>query len=210
MSLICNLIFSTHASLCSHVPSQHANIGRMNLNGRHNFRAENILQAVDQLGINMEGSLLDGAFRGGQCQVFRISFRHNIRQSLAVRVPLYMNPDAMTTALQSEILNLNILAAKGFHWAPKYHGASLRFDNAIEHPFIVLSWVEGSQLEWNETFPARPLRDHILAQLAAVQLHLIECTLEESKWRIQQNSKHMLTRPCTRFVVGSGVFSETP
>ncbi|KAK3615260.1 hypothetical protein LTR22_027502 [Elasticomyces elasticus] len=148
--------------------------------GKHGLASENILQAINELGINTEGSTLEDGFNGGQCQVFRISFPHHEDQSLAVRVPIYMDSNAAIVALQTEEQNLYILAKAMFPWAPKCYGASLTFDNATKHPFIVVAWVDGSPLVWDESHPKRPLRDHVLGQMARIQQCLIECTTEQS------------------------------
>lgn len=140
---------------------------------------ENIFAAVSQLGIGGAAPSLDEEFRGGQCRVYKLSFQ--ARESLAVRVPLYISagsPDEIIGALSTEWTTLQTLEAKGFRWAPRCHGRSLTFDNPVKHPFLVLAWVEGSKLGWDEDFPPRPLRDTLLGQMAAIQMSLIECTLE--------------------------------
>lgn len=151
-------------------------------NKRQAFKAENIFAALFHLGISGEAPCLDGEFRGGQCHVFRVNFRD--AASLAVRVPLYMDnaggSGAKVEALQAELRNLHALEVKGFPWSPRCHGQSLSFDNAVEHPFLVLSWFDGTQLSWGENFPPRPVRDKVLGQMASIQLDLIERTLENS------------------------------
>ncbi|KAK3045709.1 hypothetical protein LTR09_012743 [Extremus antarcticus] len=152
----------------------------MNSSIRTKFNADSIFQAIDQLGIHREGPYFDGEFRGGQCHVFKVNFKHDQDRSLAIRVPLYMDPDATIEALEAELRNYDELEAKGLPWAPKCHGRSLTFDNPAGYPFIVLSWIDGSKLAWTESFPQRPLRDDILTQMAKMQLDLIEYTLENS------------------------------
>jgi hypothetical protein len=151
-------------------------------NERQTFKVENIFTALSRLGISGEAPYLDGEFRGGQCRVFKVSFQD--AASLAVRVPLYMDnaggPDAKIEALQMELRNLQALEAKSFPWSPRCCGQSLTFDNAVEHPFLVLSWLDGVQLSWDENVPPRPVRDKVLEQMASIQLALIECTLEHS------------------------------
>jgi hypothetical protein len=151
-------------------------------NERQTFKVENIFTALSRLGISGEAPYLDGEFRGGQCRVFKVSFQD--AASLAVRVPLYMDnaggPDAKIEALQMELRNLQALGAKSFPWSPRCCGQSLTFDNAVEHPFLVLSWLDGVQLSWDENAPPRPVRDKVLGQMASIQLALIECTLEHS------------------------------
>ncbi len=104
--------------------------------------------------------------------------------SLAVRVPLYMDnadPNAKIETLRTELATLNALEAKDFPWSPRCPGHSLTFDNAVEHPFLVLSWINGTQLSWTEDSPSQPVRDRVLKQMAMIQVALIEATLENGK-----------------------------
>lgn len=52
----------------------------------------------------------------------------------------------------------------------------LSSDNAVRYPFVVLTWIDGATLRWDENVPARAIRDKVLAQMAAIQVSLIECT----------------------------------
>lgn len=123
--------------------------------------------------------MLEDEFRGGQCRIFKLTFRD--KESLAVRVPLYMSVCSQfekIPVVEMEVEIVQMLEAKGFRWAPKCRGYSLSFDNPLKHPFIVLTWIEGSRLPWNTSFPKQPHRDGLLRQIASIQLSLIECTLE--------------------------------
>ncbi|KAH8745786.1 kinase-like domain-containing protein [Diaporthe sp. PMI_573] len=144
-----------------------------------NLEPKNILAAVVQLGIGGNVPSVDAEFDGGECRVFKLSFKDEA--SLAVRV-LHptddSNHDNTIATVQTEVRILQTLEEKGFRWAPRYCGASLTFDNPVKHPFIVLTWVEGFPLRWGENFPPQPLRDALLAQIASIQHSLITCTLE--------------------------------
>jgi hypothetical protein len=144
---------------------------------------ESILAAVLQLGVGGAALSLDGEFRGGQCHVYKLSFLRGLasqdRESLAVRVPLYMSgSDEIISVLKTEWQTLQILRAKGFAWSPRPLGCCLTFNNPVKHPFLVLSWGEGSTPRWDDISPPRPLRDKFLSQLATIQMSLIRCTLE--------------------------------
>jgi hypothetical protein len=146
---------------------------------------KNVFAAVSQLGIGGNDPFLDGEFAGGECRIFKLSFRDEA-DSLAVRIP-HLDPDSnghestIATA-QGEVRIYQILKEKGFPWAPRLCGASLTFDNPVKRPFIVLAWAEGRSLPaWNESFPPRPLRDRLLAQMASIQVSLIHHTSEDSK-----------------------------
>jgi Ser/Thr protein kinase RdoA (MazF antagonist) len=148
---------------------------------RQAFKANKIFDALSQLDISGGPPCLDSEFRGGQCHIFKVSFQD--AASFAVRVPLYMGNagglDAKTEALQTEMQNLQVLETKGFPWSPRCRGHSLTFDNAVQHPFLVLTWVDGKQLSWDDDSPPREVRDKVLGQMASIQLALIECTLEK-------------------------------
>jgi hypothetical protein len=150
-------------------------------NERQTFQEKNIFAALSHLGIGGEALRLDGEFRGGQCHIFKVDFQNTT--SLAVRVPLYMDstgsPDVKIEALRTEMRNLEALEVKGFPWSPRCRGQSLTFNNAVKHPFLVLSWLDGAALSWSEDFPPQLVRDKVLRQMAAIQLALIECTLED-------------------------------
>lgn len=146
----------------------------------HNIDAEDLFTALRQLGIHEKQFKVLEEMHGGQCHVLKVECEHGERR-LAVRIPIFMQADGMIEALELELQTLDVLASKGFRWAPKCHGHSLTFDNAIKLPFLVLEWKDGSRLTWNERFPQRPLRDRILAQMAEVQLTLLERTFEKGK-----------------------------
>lgn len=51
--------------------------------------------------------------------------------------------------------------------------------NPIGFPFIVLSWIEGTQLEWSDTSPSqREDRDKILHQMVDIVLESADRTKE--------------------------------
>ena len=111
---------------------------------------------------------------------------------------------------QAERRIFDILAAKGFSWAPECHGAMRAFDNAIGRPFVVLAWVKGSQLAWDENSPERPVGDRVSKQLAAIQLCLVECTLEAGMCeRGGDIHNPLLMDPCGGFFDWDGHLHET-
>ncbi|KAH8159323.1 hypothetical protein CIB48_g8914 [Xylaria polymorpha] len=163
------------------------------------FEPRNIFAAISQLGLGGESPVLDDEFRGGQCRIFKLSFRD--KESLAVRVPLYMSvcsPLEKIPVVKMEVEILEMLEAKGFRWAPKCRGYSQSFDNPLKHPFIVLTWIEGSRLPWNTSFPKQPYRDGLLRQIASIQLSLIECTLETRSTTAKAYFERLLKNRHTR------------
>ena len=155
---------------------------------RQFFTLENLLAAVSALGIDPEGFFLDSEFRGGQCHIFKLSRLVNARgdlEDLAVRAPVYMEGhDAKVWGLRKELDTLQTLGEKGFPWAPRCLGSSLSFDNAVRHPFVVLTWIDGTALCWDENVPVRAVRDKVLAQMTAIQVSLIECTQKSGVFSI--------------------------
>ncbi|KAF4434348.1 Protein kinase-like domain protein [Fusarium austroafricanum] len=129
-----------------------------------------------RIGIVERCPFLDGEFHGGECRVFKLSFKD--QASVAVRV-LHSNDDSShdntVATVEMEVHILKELEEKGFPWAPRCLEASLTFDNPIKHPFVVL---EGIPLSWDENSSPQPLRDFSLGRIATIQLSLIQYTLK--------------------------------
>ncbi|KAK5988186.1 hypothetical protein PT974_12326 [Cladobotryum mycophilum] len=145
-----------------------------------NFTSENLLAAVSRLRPDGKTPVLDTHFQGGQCQVFKVDFSDG--ESWAVRIPLFAQvtpPNVIISQLQGEVRVVQELERRGFRWAAKPQGSSLMFENEIGTPFVALTWILGTQLQWSSEFPARPIRDMILSQIASIQQSLIECTKEQ-------------------------------
>lgn len=120
---------------------------------------------------------------GGHCQVYKLGFSD--QTTWAVRIPIHARnapKEVIITQLQCEIENLKRLNANGFDWAPKLIGYDLTYDNEVGFPLIVLSWIPGDPLEWNDTVPLhRCDRDKVLQQIIKLVLQLIQCTKVKSK-----------------------------
>ncbi|GAB0138832.1 hypothetical protein EsDP_00007054 [Epichloe bromicola] len=103
-----------------------------------NLELKNILAAVSQLNIGGNAPFFDGEFNGGECRVFKLSFKDQASIAIRVRHPTENSSYDDTIAIvQTEVRILQTLEAKGFFWAPRCRGASLTFDNPVKHPFIV-------------------------------------------------------------------------
>lgn len=142
------------------------------------FEPKNIFAAVSQLGITGDCPTLDGEFDGGECRIFKLSFKGEANVAVRVRHPNSGSSDFAIDLVQKEVRIHDELKAKGFPWAPTCLGASLTFDNPVNYPFVVLTWAEGLSLSWDDDYPPRPLRDSLLGQIASIQLSLIHCTLQ--------------------------------
>ncbi|OAA35198.1 hypothetical protein NOR_08121 [Metarhizium rileyi] len=143
------------------------------------FKIKDVVAAVTELRIGRNAPFFAGEFIGGECRIFKLGYEDEASVAVRVRHPTDDSSRDDTIAIvKAEIRLVQTLEAKGFRWAPTYRGASLTFENPIEHPFIVLSWIEGSALSWDENLPSQPLRDALLQQVASIQLSLITDTME--------------------------------
>jgi hypothetical protein len=146
------------------------------------FHPENIPSAVSDFRGDGEIPLLDAQyFDGGQCRIFKVSFSDG--ECWSVRIPIHgqsTSQGAIINTLQAEQDVLKKVESRSFTWAPKHHGSSLTFANHVGFPFMVLSWIDGCPLTWTSSYPTRPIRDKVLAQLAGIQISLIESTQEDS------------------------------
>ncbi|TWU71315.1 hypothetical protein ED733_000171 [Metarhizium rileyi] len=143
------------------------------------FKIKDVVAAVTELRIGRNAPFFAGEFIGGECRIFKLGYEDEASVAVRVRHPTDDSSRDDTIAIvKAEIRLLQTLEAKGFRWAPTYRGASLTFENPIEHPFIVLTWIEGSALSWDENLPSQPLRDALLQQIASIQLSLITDTME--------------------------------
>ncbi|KAK4071723.1 uncharacterized protein Triagg1_5961 [Trichoderma aggressivum f. europaeum] len=81
-----------------------------------NLEPTSILAAIAELGIGGNGAFLDGEFHGGECRIFKLSFKDHA--SIAVRVPHHpSNDDDIIAIIQNEVRILQLLEAKSFHWS---------------------------------------------------------------------------------------------
>lgn len=52
-------------------------------------------------------------------------------------------------------------------------GCSLTSENAAGYPLIALSWIQGSRLEWSDTFSPRVFWGKAMEQLAMMHVELV-------------------------------------
>ncbi|OAA39332.1 Protein kinase-like domain protein [Beauveria brongniartii RCEF 3172] len=150
----------------------------MDQQAAQNLEPAAICAALSDLHLGGSDPFVDGEFQGGECRIFKISFKD--RSSLSVRVnhPLHLSQQDVIANVDMDTRIFRTLEEKGFPWSPRYRAASLTFDNPINYPFVVLDWAEGVLLQWDDDSPSQPIRDTFLAQLAAIQLSLVTCTME--------------------------------
>jgi hypothetical protein len=99
-----------------------------------------------------------------------------------VRVPVHAShlpPESITNFVETEVSILKRLQTSGFSRSPRLLGYNSGFDNPIGFPYLVLSWFEGTQLEWSDTIPPqRESRNKIIRQMVDIILELADCTKE--------------------------------
>ena len=121
------------------------------------------------------GDSLSIPIQGGQCKIYRVVFVDGI--TWAVRLPTRLSSEAASQVLREENQILRRLQGSGFGWSPKLVGEELDHDNAVGFPFSVYEWMPGEPLTWTVDTPmSRSTRQHLIEQLAKIQLALISCT----------------------------------
>ncbi|KAJ5683061.1 hypothetical protein N7462_006226 [Penicillium macrosclerotiorum] len=102
---------------------------------------------------------------------------------VTVRVPF---TETMTTQSASNLVTheaefLKYLRQQGFEWSPCLLVHSAESNNALEWPYLITTWTEGTPLIWNDTFPSRREdREKVLQQVASIMFQLVTCTQEPS------------------------------
>ncbi|KAM3535966.1 hypothetical protein MY4038_000742 [Beauveria bassiana] len=137
-----------------------------------------ICAAVSGLCVGGIDPFVDGELQGGECRIFKISFKDHPSLSVRVNHPLRESQQDAIANVDMETRIIRTLEEKGFLWSPRYRAASLTFDNPINYPFVVLDWAEGVPLQWDDDSPSQPIHDTLLAQLAEIQFSLVTCTME--------------------------------
>ena len=120
----------------------------------------------------------------GQCLIYAVRFSDE--DIWAVRIPVHQNgtlpPSSISGIVEDEMAMLTKLWNLGFRWSPKLIGGDSTFDNSLGHPYLVMTWVHGTSLDWTPSVPAdQQTRCKILRQLADIQLDLVYCTMEKRK-----------------------------
>jgi hypothetical protein len=149
------------------------------------FHAENIPSVVT--GLRTDGTeasfclgTADHPLSGKQCLIYAVQFPDGA--TWAVRVPVHASHlprECITDFVEMEVSILKRLETSGFSWSPRLLGYHSGFDNPIGFPYFVLSWIEGTPLEWSDTIPShRESRNKILRQMVDIILELADCTME--------------------------------
>lgn len=118
-------------------------------------------------------------FGGGESLVYAVTFPDNV--TWAVRVPVNasksLTPSSLGAFVESHAALLAKLDKVGFRWSPKLIHYDTGHDNLINHPYLVLGWIHGTELEWTDAVPSKPQdRAKILRQIVDIRLDLAERT----------------------------------
>ena len=151
------------------------------------FYPENIPTAISKYRADHEvptfcSNTFAKPFSGGQCQVFKLGFSDGT--SWAVRIPVYLScpKDMIVTVLRNELHILERLEESGFPYSPRVVGYDLTFINSVGFPYIVLTWISGSPLQWTDNTPSRRAdRDKVASHIAKIVVSLVSCTRIKSK-----------------------------
>lgn len=149
------------------------------------FHPENIPSIVT--GLRNDGTAAsfclgtaDRPLSGKECVIYAVQFPD--AATWAVRVPVHTShlpPESITNFVETEVSILKRLQTSGFSRSPRLLGYNSGFDNPIGFPYLVLSWFEGTPLEWSDTIPPqRESRNKIIRQMVDIILELADCTKE--------------------------------
>lgn len=115
---------------------------------------------------------------GGQCTTYGVQFPDG--STSAVRVPLHLqdqSPEFITYLTEQEVSILKRLEECGFVWSPRVLAYDSGFDNLLNYPYMVVSWIEGKPLRWSYSVPAsNGIRQKVLRQMATILFELVSCT----------------------------------
>ncbi|KAK2764992.1 hypothetical protein FQN54_008691 [Arachnomyces sp. PD_36] len=154
---------------------------------RRTFDTTSILNIVNLLRADTASAsfLFDTAenpFSGGQCLIYVVGFPDGT--TWGVRIPAHAShllPEVVTNEVKNEVSILKHLETAGFSWSPRVIGYDCSFNNLLEYPYMVLTWVHGKPLKWSDSVPVRREdRRKVLSQMANIILELAESTRETS------------------------------
>lgn len=127
----------------------------------------------------------DHPFSGKQCVIYVLQYPDS--STIAVRVPVHMQSsphNQITNQTEQEVYILKLLAECGFTWSPRLLRYDSGFDNPLQYPYMILSWINGKPLEWTGSVPAGRAREKVLRQMANILFELVSCTEEPSMARL--------------------------
>lgn len=124
-------------------------------------------------------------FHGDNSLIYALRFPDDVAWAFHVFVQDGTNStaDSVASLTQSQATMLTTLRESGFQRSPKLIHHDPGHDNPIKAPYLVLSWIPGTALEWTDTSPPEPqYREKILRQITNIQLELADCTKASCMW----------------------------
>ncbi|KAJ5677299.1 uncharacterized protein N7477_002932 [Penicillium maclennaniae] len=110
-------------------------------------------------------------------------FQYADGSKCAVQLPIFMpssteeEREAITTTVERETFTLEYLEDRGFPWSPRPITYSVRFDNPVKFPYMLLSWFDGKPMQWEDEIPASlDVREKVSKQLAHIMVDLALAT----------------------------------
>jgi hypothetical protein len=118
-------------------------------------------------------------FDTGNAYVYAVNFPDGV--TWAIHVPTQggtgFTPQSLSSFVESQATILIQLEQAGFRWTPKLIHYDTGHSNLVQLPYLVLNWIQGTELEWTDTVPSRPEdRAKILRQVVDIRLELAERT----------------------------------
>lgn len=118
-------------------------------------------------------------FDSGNSLIYAVNFPDHV--TWAVHVPVQaatsLTSQSLSSFVESQAATLIQLEQAGFRWSPRLIHYDIGHDNLVKLPYLVLSWIQGRELEWTDTVPPKPDdREKILRQVVDIRLELAERT----------------------------------
>ncbi|KAK7422038.1 hypothetical protein QQZ08_009687 [Neonectria magnoliae] len=123
----------------------------------------------------------DAPIQDGQSWIYAVQFPDATTWAFRMFAPTTggFTPDSISSIVKDEMRFLGILQNAGFRWSPKLIGGDHSFKNTIGRPYLVVSWIPGTALDWSPSIPAdHQVRRKVLRQLLDIQLELVNLTKE--------------------------------
>ncbi|KAK4144498.1 uncharacterized protein C8A04DRAFT_36498 [Dichotomopilus funicola] len=118
-------------------------------------------------------------FMGGGSLIYALRFPDEVAWAFHVfaQDDTSSTADSVASLAQSQATTFTVLHESGFQRSPKLIHHDVGHNNPIKAPYLVLSWIPGTALEWTDTSPSEPqCREKIMRQVVNIQLELAECT----------------------------------
>ncbi|KAK7422652.1 hypothetical protein QQX98_001440 [Neonectria punicea] len=156
------------------------------MTAKHPISAANLLAVASALrGDGAPAQLCfgteDAPIQDGQSWIYAVQFPDATAWAFRMFAPTTggFTPASISSIVREEMRVLGVLQNAGFRWSPKLIGGDHSFENTIGRPYLVVSWIPGTALDWSPSIPAdHQVRRKVLRQLLDIQLELVNLTKE--------------------------------